>query len=181
MPQFPTYSGGNRSSILDRLPPEIRNRLDDAILTHQPASLVRCHRDLGLAKYGITLRALQRYARNLRDRCDLEEAAARSGACAPNLAAQIPTIIGRRLLAILLNDEKATPATIHRLTVAYKKAHDVDRDRTKSDSEKAKVAARLAKAVAEAEDLAERVRKEVARADFSYLSGLRTASRTPEP
>lgn len=180
MPQFPNYTGGNRSSILDRLPLEIRKRLDDAILTRQPAALVRLHVDLGLLKYGISLRALQRYARKLRDRFDLDEAAARSAACNPNLAAQIPTIIGRRLLAVLLNDEKATPATIHRLAVAYKMAHVVDRDRTKSKSDEAKVAARLAKTVAEARDLAQRVRREVARVDFSHLDELWPAANTPE-
>ncbi|MBI5763458.1 MAG: hypothetical protein HZA51_08040 [Planctomycetes bacterium] len=181
MPQFPNYTGGNRSSILNRLPLEIRKRLDDAIRSRQPASLICCYRDFNLCEYGVSLRALQRYARNLRDRFDLDEAAARSRLNNPDIAAGLTAIIGRRLLAILLHDEKATPATIHRLTVAYKSAHHVDRERTKTKSDEAKVAARLAKTVAEARDLAERVRKEVARADFSYLNDLWPTANTHEP
>ncbi|MEK6644550.1 MAG: hypothetical protein AABZ08_11640 [Planctomycetota bacterium] len=125
MSQTPTYTGGNQSSIPDKLPPDLRKKLDEAILNRQPASLASCHESFQLADHGVSIRALQRYARNLRDRIDLDEAAARIQPDDPDVSAFLPQFIGRRLLAILLDDEEASAATLHRLTLAYRAAYNV--------------------------------------------------------
>ncbi|MEK6642816.1 MAG: hypothetical protein AABZ08_02830 [Planctomycetota bacterium] len=132
MSHIPTYNGGNQSSILDKVPPDLRMKLDDAILNRQPASLARCHKDFQLTTYGVSIRALHRYAHKLRDRIDLNEAAARFKPGDPNVSAFLPQFLGRRLLAILLDDETATAATLHRLTIAYKTAHNVHRGTDRS-------------------------------------------------
>lgn len=81
----------------------------------------------------------------------------------------LPEFLGRKLLAILLDDEEATAATIHRITLAYRAAHNVHLDAQKAKSTSAATAAKLAKTVKDADHILATIREEVANADYSYF------------
>ena len=59
------YHNGRRSSLLDKIPEDVLQRLDHAILDRR-IPLRELHHDFQLAQYAISLSALQRYARQRR-------------------------------------------------------------------------------------------------------------------
>jgi len=63
------YNGGCKSSLFDKLPEELRVRLDQSILARR-VSTARLHHDLSLAAAGVTRSSLYRYARRLRQAAD---------------------------------------------------------------------------------------------------------------
>ncbi len=128
MSHVTNYDNGPKSSLLTKLDPTLRKELDAAIRDRQPIRLADCHEAFDLHSFRISRSAFYRYAAKIREQSDLEEVVARIHPDDPDVTTFLPTLLGRRLLSILLDDEDATPETLHRLTLAYRAAHTVHRD-----------------------------------------------------
>lgn len=118
----PCYDQGNQSSLYEKLDPDLRKELDRAIVERRPASLQVCYDDFGLKARGISRAAFYRYAQRLRKEAELHHIAEMVRPDDPDAGRYAPELIKRRLLDLLLNDENASPASIHRLTIAAAKA-----------------------------------------------------------
>jgi Protein of unknown function (DUF3486) len=174
MSPVPNHENGRNSSVVTNLPPDLRKQLDRAILDQQPNSLADCHEAFDLHSFRISLPALYRYGRRLRERQDLCEAAARVHPDDPDVTAFLPTLLGRRLLSILLDDENATPETLHRLTLAYRAAHtvnrDIQRDKAKIPPTDPETEAIRAKAIADLKEYSETLHQRRLEADRNLIA-----------
>lgn len=122
MAHRPTSDRGNQSSLYEKLDPELRDKLDRAIVERRPASLQDCYNDFDLKNRGISRAAFYRYAQRLRKEAELHHVAELVHPNDPDAGRYATALINRRLLDHLLNDENASPASIHRLTIAAAKA-----------------------------------------------------------
>ena len=115
-------SPATRTTIYDKLPPDLRREVDQAIADRSPPTYNRIYDKFHLDNYGINLYAFYRYARKLRtktDRLYLAELTLPDDADLGDIA---PRLIGQQLLDLLLYEETPSPQTIYRLTRAYRSA-----------------------------------------------------------
>lgn len=118
MKRSATYDKGNQSSIYQRLDPDLRKKIDRAIVERQPASLQACYDEFSLAERGVSRGAFYRYARRLRTQAELHHVADLVHPDDPDPRRYNHQLIQRRLLDMLVNDEDASPSNIHRLVNA---------------------------------------------------------------
>ena len=111
----------SRSSLFEKLPADLRRRLDQAIIDRDPASYRELHAKFDLAGHEVSFTALYRYARRLRAQADLLSLAELTLPDSPDLAAGVPTLFAYRLLDAL-NDETASPRELSRLVIAWRTA-----------------------------------------------------------
>ncbi len=124
MSDVPNNTNGPTSTMFS-LDPDLRNRIDGVLRDPEMGPVGVTYQRFQLEQRGVSRSAFYRYACKIRNQVDLEEAAARIapvGPDGPDIGAILPQIIARRLLTILLDDEEASAATIHRLTLAYRAA-----------------------------------------------------------
>ncbi len=98
---LPTESG--RSSLFAKLPPDLRRAVDIAIAEHVPPTFRAVWMQFELAKFGVTFSSFYRYARRLRERVNLLEAAALAGENDADVDAVLKKLTGRRALDLLLH------------------------------------------------------------------------------
>lgn len=122
----------NRSSLFDKLPDDLRRRLDLAIVHRIPPTFKAVWMQFELAKFGVSFSALYRYARRLRDRINLAEAVLIADDDQPDIDAAIQKLLSRRVLELLMHTGAADCAReIAALVSASRKgartAHDLCR------------------------------------------------------
>jgi hypothetical protein len=111
-----------RSSLFDKLPEELRRRLDLAIFHRIPPTLKDLWMQFELSKFGVSYSALYRYARRLRDRLNVAEAVLLADGDEADVDAAIQKLLSRRLLELLLHTGGASCAKeIAALTSAQRK------------------------------------------------------------
>lgn len=121
-----------QSSLFDKLPEELRRRLDLAIVHRIPPTFKDVWMQFELAKFGVSFSALYRYARRLRDRLNIAEALLLTDDDQPDIDAAIQKLLSRRVLELLLHTGGASCAQeIAALVSAGRKGaktvHDVRR------------------------------------------------------
>jgi hypothetical protein len=109
----------SRSTIFEKLPTDLRRRLDQAIIDRDPPSYRALHAKFGLSAHGVSFTALYRYARRLRAQADLLHVAHLALPDAPDVAQSLPTLLAYRLLDAL-NNEDSSPRLLHRLVDAWR-------------------------------------------------------------
>ncbi|HKQ50614.1 MAG TPA: hypothetical protein VJZ71_21265 [Phycisphaerae bacterium] len=127
-----------RSSLFDKLPEELRRRLDLAILHRIPPTFKDVWMQFELSKFGVSYSALYRYARRLRDRLNMAEAVFLNDDDGADVDAAIQKLLSRRLLELLLHTGGASCAKeIAALTSAQRKGvrTTVDLRRLEHDGE----------------------------------------------
>jgi hypothetical protein len=111
---------GHPSSILAKVPPDLRRQIDIAIVERAPPTYQAVWMTFNLADHGVSYMAFYRYARRLRDRANLAELAALGPHDEDDVTNLLPKLIGRELVEELLNNdvpdsrEIATPINAHR-------------------------------------------------------------------
>ncbi|HKQ48152.1 MAG TPA: hypothetical protein VJZ71_08800 [Phycisphaerae bacterium] len=93
----------NKSSVFEKIPPDVRRQLDLAIIHRTPPTFQSVWMQFELAQYGVSFSALYRYARRLRDRVNLAEAADLVAENDGDTHETIQKLLSRRLLELLLN------------------------------------------------------------------------------
>ena len=96
-----------RSSVFEKLPPDLRRAVNVAIIEHCPPNFRAIWMQFELGKFGVSYYALYRYARRLRDRVNLVEAAGLAAEDDPGLDGAIRKLADRRLFELLLNTDGA--------------------------------------------------------------------------
>ena len=94
-----------RSSLFERLPPDLRRALDVAIAERVPPTFRAVWMQFELAKFGVSFTAFYRYARRLRDRVNLVEAAELAREEDAEIDAVLKKLAGRRALDLLLHSK----------------------------------------------------------------------------
>lgn len=97
----------NKSSLFEKLPPDLLHAVNVAIIERRPPTFRAVWMELELGKFGVSYTAFYRYARRLRDRVNLAEAAGLSAEDDPGVDAAIQKLADRRLLELLLNADSA--------------------------------------------------------------------------
>ena len=93
----------SRSSLFEKLPPDLRRALDVAIAEHVPPTFRAVWMQFELANFGVSFPAFYRYARRVRERVNLIEAAALAGEDDAGVDAVLKKLTGRRALDLLLH------------------------------------------------------------------------------
>ncbi|HKQ49022.1 MAG TPA: hypothetical protein VJZ71_13210 [Phycisphaerae bacterium] len=92
-----------RSSLFEKIPPDLRHALDVAIAEHVPPTFRAVWMQFELAKFGVSFAAFYRYARRVRERVNLVEAASLAGEDDADVDAVLKKLTGRRALDLLLH------------------------------------------------------------------------------
>jgi len=95
----------SRSSVFENLPPDLRRAVNVAIIERCPSNFRAIWMQFELGKFGVSYYAFYRYARRLRDRVNLVEAAGLSAEDDPGLDDAIEKLASRRLFELLLNTD----------------------------------------------------------------------------
>ncbi len=93
----------NKSSLFEKLPPDLRRAVDIAIIERHPPTFRAVWMELQLGRFGVSFTAFYRYARRLRDRVNLAEAAGLAAENDPGIDDAIQKLVSRQLLELLLN------------------------------------------------------------------------------
>jgi hypothetical protein len=96
-----------RSALFEKLPPDLRRAVNVAIIEHCPPNFRAIWMQFELGKFGVSYYSLYRYARRLRDRVNLSEAAGLAVEEDPGLDEAIQKLAARRLFELLLNTDGA--------------------------------------------------------------------------
>ena len=97
----------SRSSVFEKLSPDLRRAVDVAIIEHCPSSFQAIWMQFELGKFGVSFYSLYRYARRLRERVNLAEAAGLAAEDDPALDQAIEKLATRRLFQLLLETDGA--------------------------------------------------------------------------
>ncbi len=108
-----------QSSIFEKTDPDLRRRLDQAIIDHDPPTYKAIFSKFELGGRGISFMAFYRYARRLRTHAVMIELTQRvlPDDCDP--VGVIPNLLAHRLLDAAV-DESTSPRTLQRLTDAWR-------------------------------------------------------------
>ncbi len=107
-----------RWSILDRLPPELLVCMEEQVLETRPREYKQIYESLLLAELGVTYSAFYRYARRLRSRAALQEAADFKPEHAHAAERELPRLYATRLVEALTLDHPS-PLHLKRLAEGY--------------------------------------------------------------
>ena len=102
-----TQQDNCRSSVFEKLPEDLRRAVNVAIIEHCPPNFRAIWMQFELAKFGVSYYSLDRYARRLRDRVNLAEAAGLAAEDDAGLDDAIQKLAARRLFELLLNTDGA--------------------------------------------------------------------------
>jgi hypothetical protein len=104
-----------RSSIVEKLSPELRHQIDVAILENLCPTLQGLWLHFELGKQGVTYIAFYRYARRVRDRANMAELSDRAAEQTGDLDEKLQTLITSKVLDRFLNDDDIEPRDFKRL------------------------------------------------------------------
>lgn len=113
----------SRSTIFEKLPPDLRRKLDQAIIDRDPPAYRDLHAKFNLAARGVSVTALYYYARRIRAQADMLYFAQLAQPDSPDLVEAVPTLFAYRLLDALI-DEDTPPETLLRLVHAWRIASE---------------------------------------------------------
>ena len=109
----------SRSTLFEKLPPDLRRRLDQAIIDRDPPAYRDLHAKFDLTARKVSVTALYYYARRLRAQADILNLAQLALPGSPDLAESLPTLLAYRVLDAAI-DEDVSPSTLHRLVDAWR-------------------------------------------------------------
>jgi hypothetical protein len=107
------------SSMFKKLDATLREKVNRAIADRSPPMLQSVYETFDLKNRGISFSAFYRYARRLREQTTELQTAELAGDEGVDIAASLPTLLGRRFVDQLLYNEDLTAVAIARLTGAY--------------------------------------------------------------
>lgn len=108
-----------QSSLYEKLAPDFRRRLDQAIVDHDPPTYRALFDKFKLADHSVSFMAFYRYARRIRLNAALLGIAELTMPEGARLNKLLPDLIGQRLLDACF-DEETSARTLHRLADAYR-------------------------------------------------------------
>ncbi len=111
----------NNSVVFEKTDPDLRRRINRAIVDRDPPTYKGVFAKFNLAAKGIGFHAFYRYARRLRARAAMFEMAEMTTCTGTDLPAILPKVLAQRLLEVLAFED-VSPRHIQRLTDAYKTA-----------------------------------------------------------
>lgn len=134
----------NQSSLFEKVPPDLLRAVNIAIIERRPPTFRAVWMQFELANFGVSYTAFYRYARRLRDRVNLAEAAGLSAEDDPGVDAAIQKLADRRLLELLLNADSAelNPEIVALLSAHHRGTH-LDLHRRRFDEHSRLAQARL--------------------------------------
>ncbi len=109
------------SSLFDRLEPAMRRDLDRAIVERRPSSLRALYRVYKLDANNVSPSAFYRYAKRLRTRVALVDAAELSLPPDVDVTSRLPQLIAQQILEAMMLDG-ISPRALQRLADAYRTA-----------------------------------------------------------
>ena len=109
----------SRSSLFEKLPADLRRRLDQAIIDREPAAYRAVYARFDLAARGVSFTAFYYYARRRRVQADLLQLAELALPDTPDLAGALPDLLAYRLFEAA-TDEATSPSVLHRLVDAWR-------------------------------------------------------------
>lgn len=112
----------SRSSIYEKTTVDERRKIDRAVVNREPPTYRGVFEKYRLAEKGVSFTAFYNYARRIRGAATNYNLAELVIPAQADLNRTIPRLLADRLIDTLLYAEDATPAQIHRLTVAYASA-----------------------------------------------------------
>ena len=116
-----------RSSLFEKLPEAVRRAVDVAIAEHNPPTFRAVWMQFELGQYGVSFTAFYRYARRLRERVNLVEAATLAAEDDADVDAVLKKLTGRRVLDLLLHTNSSECLKeIAALVTAHSKAAWLD-------------------------------------------------------
>jgi len=111
----------SKSSIFDKTDPDLRRRIDQAIVDRQPPTYKAVFDQFDLAARGVSFTAFYYYARRIRVNAALLELARVALPDSASAHDLLPDVLSHRLLEAAI-DEACSPGTIQRLADAYRVA-----------------------------------------------------------
>ena len=114
----------SRHSIFEKTTPELRRKLDRAILSYEPAGYRPLYKKYNLADLGVSFTSFYRHARRLRARAATLQLAddVLEPSDGPSLVDILPDLISQHLVEQIMANDAAGADTIYRLTLAHRAA-----------------------------------------------------------
>jgi hypothetical protein len=140
MPQSPptVQEIESRSTLFEKLPADLRRRVDQAIIDHDPPTYRAMFAKFKLADHGVSLTAFYYYARRVRAEAEMLHLAALALPESPDVAKSLPALLAYRLLDAL-NDEGSSPRMLHRLVDAWRIATNTQLELERQDATLAEI------------------------------------------
>ena len=111
----------SHSSLFEKLPAELRLRLDQAIVDREPAGYRVVYARFELTKHDVSFTAFYYYARRLRAQTDMLHVADLAGLDGLDVTGALPTLMAYRVFEAA-NDEDTSPLVLQRLVNAWRTA-----------------------------------------------------------
>ena len=112
----------SRSSIFEKTSPELRRKLERAILNYDPASYLAIFKKYDLPAHGVSYTSFYCYARKLRTRASVHQAVDFDGPDDDSLVEALPRLIAQFLVDQIMANDATGADTIYRLTLAHRAA-----------------------------------------------------------
>ncbi len=116
-----------RSTVPDRLPPDLLARLHEQVLQVRPRQYKEIYQSLALAEHGLAYITFYRYARRLRSQAAFHEAIAFQPEGAHQAERELPRLYATRLIEALTLDHPS-PLHLKRLAEGYRLVATIDSD-----------------------------------------------------
>lgn len=116
-----------RSSMLKRVPEDIRQMVDRSIVENDPPGYKACYARWELEAYGVSFTAFYMYARRLRRQAAALHLRELTEAPEADFTERLPGLVAQRLIEHLTYGEPARPLDLHRLLSCYRTAIDTVR------------------------------------------------------
>jgi hypothetical protein len=113
----------SKSSIFEKVPPAVRQQLDQALVLRQPATYRGVYEQFSLHAFGVSYTAFYCYASRVRSNAaliGLAQVTLPEGAAVSNM---LPELLGHRLFEAAI-DEDTSAGTLYRLAHAYRIANE---------------------------------------------------------
>ncbi|HKQ48382.1 MAG TPA: hypothetical protein VJZ71_09965 [Phycisphaerae bacterium] len=118
LPELPIELGP-RSSVFEKTTPELRRKLDRAILNYDPPGYRALYKKYGLPELGVSFTAFYYYARRLRRRAAATDMALTALPDERDSVRLLPGLVGQCLIDQLMTGDDASPQAVYRLMLAY--------------------------------------------------------------
>jgi hypothetical protein len=117
--QYLPVETGPRSSVFEKTTPDLRRKLDRAIVNYDPPGYLALFKKFGLTELGVSYQAFYNYARKLRRRAAARETIQASLADEQQVVKSLPALLGQFLIDQIMGNDQAAPSAIYRLMLAY--------------------------------------------------------------